>query len=277
MKKFIVFSLLLGFTLTSKTYASTIDRDSLIVRISSGDVLKKFGDKWMPVIIGSDLSKNDIIKTGKNSTVLIELPENSGFIRLLPETEVKISNLKIDKGFEGGQITEFSLNKGKIVTKVRKFNRKSSKLEIYTKGATAAVRGTAFITSFDDLNDKTKIIVGDGRVSVQTDKKEIFVNPKQYTEIKTGDSANLVLNVSNDILFNLSSIKANNNKLNIKGVTEPDAEGVNLGNIAVYPNYDGSFDGDISVKDGIHNIELSANTIDGREKVSKFKLLKFTE
>jgi hypothetical protein len=277
MKKFIAISLLLGFTLTSNVYASNIERDSLIVRISSGDVLKKVGNQWIPVIIGSDLSKNDIIKTGENSTVLIELPENSGFIRLLPETEVKISNIKIDKTFEGAQITELSLNKGKVVTKVRKFNRKSSKLEINTRGATAAVRGTAFITSFDEKTDKTKVTVGDGKVSVKAGKKEIFVNPKEYTEIKTGESANMVSNVSNDIIFRISSIKPNNNKLNIKGVTEVDAESVNLGKISVYPNSDGSFSGDLQLKDGEHNLELSSNTIDGREKISKLRLLKFTE
>lgn len=277
MKKIIAISLILGFAFTSNVYASNIQRDALIVRISTGDVFKKVGNDWIPVIIGSDLSKNDIIKTGKNSTALIELPENAGFIRLLPETEVKISNLKVDKSFEGGQITELFLNKGKLVTKVRKFNRKTSKLEINTKGATAAVRGTAFMTSFDDKNDKTKVVVGDGRVSVKTGNKELFLNPKQYTELKIGDLNPLSMNVPNDILFKISSIKPNNNKVNISGFAESDAESINLSNISVYPNYDGSFNGDISIKDGFHNLELSTNTIDGREKIAKIKLLKFTE
>jgi hypothetical protein len=277
MKRLIVSTLILGFVLTSNSYASNIERDSLIVRISSGEVLKKVGDQWIPVIIGSDLSKNDIIKTGKNSTVLIELPENAGFVRLLPETELKVSNIKVDKSFEGGQITEFSLSKGKVVTKVRKFNRKTSKLEINTKGATAAVRGTSFITSFDDKLDKTKVIVGDGRVSVKTPKKEVFVNPKEFVEINTGDNDGKVLSVPDDFTFKISSIRANDNKLNIAGITEADVENVSIGKISVYPNYDGTFNGDLQIKDGYHDLEITSNTIDGREKVSKLKLLKFTE
>src|SRR5688500_18222212 len=90
---------------------ANIQRDAIIVRIATGQAQKKSpGGEWLPLAIGADLANDDLVKTGKNSTVLLELPENVGFIRLLPETEIKVNQIKVDRGFEGGQIAELSVS-----------------------------------------------------------------------------------------------------------------------------------------------------------------------
>ncbi len=254
-----------------------IQRDSIIVRIATGDVEKKISgtNEWIPVAIGSDLADDDIIKTGKNSTILLELPENSGFIRLMPETELKVDKIKVEKGFEGGQIAELSISKGKIITKVRKFNRKASRLQIHTKGATAAVRGTAFLTSFDK-NSQTKVLVGDGKVSVKAQGQEVMVEPKQLTHVDIGQKPIKPYLANNVLDFNINSIDLNNSNLFFTGNVDPDAE-VNLNKNAVFANSDGTFSGMMNINQGENNIVIKASTIDGRLKISNMKVLKFTE
>lgn len=253
-----------------------IQRDSIIVRIATGQVERKIkSGEWVPLAIGADLSDSDIVKTGRNSTILLELPENAGFIRLLPETEIKVSKLKVDRTFEGGQIAELSLIKGKLITKVRKFNRKSSRLEIQTKGATAAVRGTSFLTSFND-REETKVIVGDGKVAVKAQGEEVLVSPKEFTNVILGGKPVNPSFVENKLDFVISSMRPEESKLGVSGSTDPDAE-INLNKTALFANDDGSFNGNISLKEGENDVIIKASTIDGRQKVSNLTILKFTD
>lgn len=257
--------------------AANIQRDSIIVRIATGEVEKKIAgtNEWIPVAIGSDLADNDVIRTGKNSTILLELPENTGFIRLMPQTEIKVDKIKVEKGFEGGQIAELSISKGKVVTKVRKFNRKSSRLEIKTKGATAAVRGTAFLTSY--TNDKeTKVLVGDGRVSVKAQGSEVLVDPGKYTKVDNGNKPVNPDTVGKVLDFNITSMNMEEGNIRFAGNVDPDAE-VRLDKNAVFANADGSFNGVMALNQGVNNAVIKVSTIDGRMKVNNIKVLKYTE
>lgn len=257
--------------------AANIQRDSIIVRIATGEVEKKIAGttEWIPVAIGSDLADNDIIRTGKNSTILLELPENTGFVRLMPQTELKVDKIKVEKGFEGGQIAELSISKGKVITKVRKFNRKSSRLEIKTKGATAAVRGTAFLTSY--LDDKeTKILVGDGRVSVKAQGSEVLVDPGKYTKVDNGNKPINPDVVGKVLDFNINSMQMEEGNIRVIGNVDTDAE-VRLNKNAVFANSDGTFNGVMTLNQGVNNAVIKVSTIDGRMKINNIKVLKYTE
>jgi len=258
-------------------YSANIQRDTVIVRIATGSTEKKSAktNEWVPVAIGMPLNNDDIIRTGKNSFILLELPENSGYVRLLPESEMKVDKISITRGFQGGQITEFYLSKGKLVTKVRKFNRPTSKLEVRTKGSTAAVRGTSFLTSFDNKNE-TRVLVGDGRVSVKAKNKEVFVNPKEFTSVALGGEPTNPSLVDSKIDFTISLLKPNNSFLNVSGSVDTDAQ-INLNHVSVFPNEDGSFVGDLRLKEGENDVTIKASTIDGREKEKLIKVLKFTK
>ena len=254
-----------------------IQRDAIIVRIATGEVEKKISgtNEWIPVAIGSDLADNDTIKTGKNSTILLELPENTGFVRLMPETELKVDKIKVERGFEGGQIAELSISKGKVVTKVRKFNRKSSRLQIKTKGATAAVRGTAFLTSYTE-DKQTKVLVGDGRVSVQAQGKEVLVDPGNYTKVDNGSKPINPDLVGNNLDFNIYSMQIEKGNLRFTGNVDPDAE-VRLNKNSVFANTDGTFNGVMDLNQGVNNAVIKISTIDGRLKVNNIKVLKYTD
>lgn len=256
--------------------ANNMQRDAMIVRIATGKAYKKAEDgQWLPIAIGSDLLNNDVVKTAQNSTILIELPENAGFIRVMPETELKVNNIKVDRSVEGGQIAELSVVKGKVITKVRKFNRKSSKLQINTKGATAAVRGTSFLTSFDE-NNQTKILVGDGKVLVKAQNEEVIVKPQEVTNVAFGGKPTLPAIVDNKLDFVISEIKADNGVISVSGKTDPDAE-INLDKSMVFPNSNGSFSGTFPVQDGENKVSIKSSTIDGRTKISSLKIIKLTD
>ncbi|MFN8670867.1 MAG: FecR family protein [Candidatus Sericytochromatia bacterium] len=253
-----------------------IQRDAMIVRIATGQAQKKTSDNnWIPIAIGGDLATSDIVKTGKNSTILVELPENSGFIRILPETEIRVDQIKIDKTLGGGQIAELSILKGKVITKVRKFNRKSSKLQINTKGATAAVRGTSFLTSYDE-NENTKIVVGDGKVAVKAQDNEVMVKPQETTTVSLGSTPTTPMIVSNKLDFSISELTAEKDMLKISGNTDSESE-VSLNKASIYPNNDGTFTGVFNINEGKNNLEVKSSTIDGRTKIAKLKVIKLTD
>ncbi len=255
---------------------SNIQRDVMIVRIATGQAQKKNSEgKWIPLAVGADLSNLDTIKTGKNSTVLVELPENSGFIRVLPETELRVDQIKVDKTLGGGQIAELSIIKGKVITKVRKFNRKSSKLQITTKGATAAVRGTSFLASVDE-NENTKIVVGDGKVSVKGQGEEVLVSPQETTLVALGNIPTKPSITTKAFDFLISEIRSEKGELKLTGKTDPDSE-ISVNKSFIYPNNDGTFVGNFNVNDGKNDLTIKSSTIDGRTKISKLKVIKFTD
>ncbi len=261
----------------TKIAVGNIQRDAIIVRLATGQAERKSKEtgEWIPLAIGADLTNDDVIKTGKNSIILMELPENAGIIRLMPESEIKVNQIKVDRSFEGGQIAELSVSKGKVITQVRKFNRKSSKLQIHTKGATAAVRGTSFLTSYSENTNETKVIVGDGKVAVKAQGQEVIVQPKEFTKVGLGGKPLTPDFVENRLDFSISALKADNGKLNVSGVTDPDAE-IRINKVALGANNDGSFNGALSLNEGGNDIIIKASTIDGRQKVSNLKVLKFT-
>lgn len=254
-----------------------IARDSMIVRVATGKAEKKTSSgEWLPIPIGADLVSSDIIRTGKNSTILLELPESAGFIRLLPETEVKVNEIKIVGGFEGGQIAELSIVEGKVITNVRKFTRKSSRLKIHTKGATAAVRGTSFMTSYNNKNKETKVLVGDGAVAVDAEGKQVMVNPKEFTKVNQGSTPSDPSLVGDKLVLNINSLKSSGSALKISGETDPEAE-INLNDVTIFPNSDGDFSNNLYLNEGENKVVIRASTIDGRDRAKSLKVLKFTE
>lgn len=253
-----------------------IQRDAMIVRIATGQAQKKTNDNtWIPIAIGGDLATSDVVKTGKNSTILVELPENSGFIRILPETEIRVEQIKVDKTLGGGQIAELSILKGKVITKVRKFNRKSSKLQINTKGATAAVRGTSFLTSYDE-NENTKVVVGDGKVAVKAQGNEVMLKPQETTTVALGSSPSEPIIISDKLPFSISELTAEKNMLKVSGNADSESE-ISLNKASIYPNNDGSFTGLFNINEGKNNLEIKSSTIDGRTKIAKLKVTKLTD
>lgn len=253
------------------TPSSKFDRFKILVRMTSGVVEKMEGERWVNLKKGDMLKNKDIIRTGKNGTVILELPELSGFIRILPNSELTLEKVIIHPD-AGGQVMEVNINKGSILTKLRKFNRKTSVYKINTKGASVAVRGTIFLTTFDN-KDETRVIVADGKVNVYAEGKEVEINKKQSTKVPLGGVPEDPKNIPTSIDLTFKNITQVNGNIRISGKSEEDSFlTINNTPYSLYNN--GEFEEVLNLSYGENNLDFKVETIDGRQILKHIKVYK---
>jgi hypothetical protein len=116
-----------------------------------------------PVNVQDMVKDGDVIETGDKSSVIVQVGDEL-FVRFEANTKVVVTSITdIAK-------REINLEKGKVLSSVAKL-KKGSEYSVKTPTAVASVRGTEFLTDFD--NGKTIVAVGKGSVSVvKTETKE---------------------------------------------------------------------------------------------------------
>jgi hypothetical protein len=121
------------------------------------------GAQPRPVNVQDMVKDGDIIETGDKSSVIVQVGDEL-LVRFEANTKVVVSSISdIAK-------REINLEKGKVLSSVSKL-KKGSEYSVKTPTAVASVRGTEFLTDFD--NGKTIVAVGKGSVSVvKTETKE---------------------------------------------------------------------------------------------------------
>lgn len=118
--------------------------------------IEKHGEASAPVKILDMIQDGDIIETGDKSYVLVQTGDEI-VIRFDSNTRVSFSSISDVK------FRELNLDRGKVVSSVSKL-KKESEYRIKTPTAVASVRGTEFLTEYE--NGKTVVAVGKGKVSV---------------------------------------------------------------------------------------------------------------
>ncbi|PKL16419.1 MAG: hypothetical protein CVV49_16375 [Spirochaetae bacterium HGW-Spirochaetae-5] len=116
-----------------------------------------------PVAVQDMVKDGDVIETGDKSSVIVQVGDEL-LVRFEANTKVVVTSITdIAK-------REINLEKGKVLSSVAKL-KKGSEYSVKTPTAVASVRGTEFLTDFD--NGKTIVAVGKGSVSVvKTETKE---------------------------------------------------------------------------------------------------------
>lgn len=110
--------------------------------------------------VGNKVSLNDIIRTGKESSLAIQVGDSS-VIRLMPDSSVRITS-------PSSKSRILILEKGTILVKVVKLESKRS-FEVKSDDVTAAVRGTSFRVT--KSGHTTTVSVSDGKIAVFTSGK----------------------------------------------------------------------------------------------------------
>lgn len=111
--------------------------------------------------IGDKLPEDTSVLTGKKSFALIRFSDSST-MSIGPNSKVVVQKVSKKKA------SIISLLKGKVRTKVKKSNAKSSKNKFYLRTRTAAmgVRGTEFQTVFNPENKATSMVTFSGEVAM---------------------------------------------------------------------------------------------------------------
>ena len=136
--------------------------------VAKCSVIFMVGDVWIKDEDGNtrkadlkdEVGVNNEVKTGKNSQVTLQISD-VGVIRVLENTTLKIESLQsshVDK-------TNLMLSRGSVFSNVSKMVT-SSQFEVNTPTATAAVRGTEFMTTHFNESGVSRVVLREGRVAL---------------------------------------------------------------------------------------------------------------
>ena len=135
-------------------------RKIALVTFRVGDAEIQRGDKVRKIRVREIIEENDVIRTGKNSRVIVQFSQGS-FVAVQENSkvEVKTINHTVSR-------LEFFINilSGKLGVDAQKSGQKYN-IRVQGPTAVALVRGTTFIVEAEEQN--TRVLVGEGEVEVQ--------------------------------------------------------------------------------------------------------------
>jgi hypothetical protein len=126
------------------------------------EVQRKGEAQWSPVAIGAKLAEGDNIRAWAGASARMDLPDGST-IFLAENSRIVIGKLDFDQQNQAREAL-FYLAVGKVravvsQTALRLVKARQSNFSITTPTAVAAVRGTDFEVTFDDVQQVTRIAV----------------------------------------------------------------------------------------------------------------------
>ncbi len=114
---------------------------------------------------GMVLGTGDTITTGAGSTVDLNLGLNGDYLRVDPDTSLKIDNLDIANVSQRTVTTQLNVNRGGITGNVVNKLTLASKYEIKSASGVAGIRGTVYSMKTDGNGRITRIVVTSGTVT----------------------------------------------------------------------------------------------------------------
>lgn len=145
---------------------------------------------WVAAAVGAPVHADDLLRTGKPGHMRVVFDDDS-VLTLGDESELSISDhaFSADQG-EARSLVD--LLSGTVNAVVSEYYRKpNSSYEVKTKTATAGVRGTEFVVSYEPGEKLTEVFVVDGRVEVTSQVEDlentVFLNANEVTYIRAGE------------------------------------------------------------------------------------------
>lgn len=144
---------------------------------------------------GMVLGTGDTITTGAASAVDLNLGLNGDFLRVDPDTSLKLENLDIANVAQRTVTTQLNVNRGGITGNVVSKLSVASKYEIKTVGGVAGIRGTKYSITTDANGRISSIIVTQGTVTFFDRGVTVTISAadgtaKAYTPSAAGQAVN---------------------------------------------------------------------------------------
>lgn len=157
----------------------------LEVQQLSGTVNYRQGETFRSARVGDRLQQvGHGIVTALQSTSVLDLDTDIGNVRVAENTSLRVKTLTVIA--DGGRVTALTVDRGQARLQVRRFTHPSSSLEVETPAGVAAVRGTIFGVSVDDIG-KTGVATLVGQVDASAQGETVTVNPGFVTVIVPGE------------------------------------------------------------------------------------------
>ncbi len=151
MRTLRVFFALMFVLFFSLSLAKAENRSGKIVDFQGSVEVKLGKANWTAATKAAQLNQGDMIRTGANSTAVLEL-ENAGIVDIKPNSELELSELTTDKK-DNSRRTVLDLSIGEILIKAKKLTADKSRFEVKTPTSVVGVRGTAFSVKVDTVTD----------------------------------------------------------------------------------------------------------------------------
>ena len=138
------------------------------------------------VTVGQQLSAGTELITGEKSKLNIKFADGS-IVSMQPKSTMKLDTLSMYSG--GGMVdTKLRLQQGKVETEANPAHRQGNQMHIITPTAVAAVRGTKFRVSADDVSITQETL--EGKVALMASGQEVAVD-KGFGSLSEGGNAPL--------------------------------------------------------------------------------------
>jgi hypothetical protein len=153
--------LIVGLWMSSILQAQTSGQGTIITVDGVVDVQKAGSTRWVPAVIGMEISPGDTIRTTVGSIADVELQDGTA-LRVDEESELKIESLAeetkkarflffLDRDVRAKQ-AKLNLAQGRVMASVKKLPNSQSSFRVETPKGVAGVRGTSwFVGTTDDL------------------------------------------------------------------------------------------------------------------------------
>lgn len=144
---------------------------------------------------GMILGTGDTITTGAGGIVDLYLGLNGDFLRVDPDTTLKIDNLDIGNIADRTVTTQLTIGRGAITGNVISKLTAASKYEIKSASGVAGIRGTIYSVRTDATGRITRIVVTQGTVTFVDRGQTITISAadgtaKAYTPSQPGQPVN---------------------------------------------------------------------------------------
>jgi hypothetical protein len=148
---------------TTKDAGEDIEHLKGVITFQIGDVQVQRPDQdFAPLSISDKVTRGDVIRTGANSQVTIQVSDMA-VVKILANSLVEVQAL-----FGKDEGTIYAKD-GKVLTKMNKLVKGQS-FNVKTPTAVASVRGTEFMASVE--NGKSTVAVKEGKVAVRMRKEQ---------------------------------------------------------------------------------------------------------
>ena len=162
-------TLLLALSLTFVNASAWASGAHGVFRVVKGQIKVKSAQSGQVsrARIGSKVLPGDIIMAAKNSRAKVVMVDNNE-INISPDTQIKIEKYEYDPGQNKKDVL-LNVIYGKVRSKVeQKYDGRTSKFQVKTPSAVAGVRGTNFLTSYDQNTGNSQVVTFEGKVEFGT-------------------------------------------------------------------------------------------------------------
>ncbi|GAB1484795.1 hypothetical protein MASR2M78_36130 [Treponema sp.] len=175
----------LFFILLSASSALAVDRVGIIEEMLGTVSITRNGEELPSIDIGSEIENYDLIKTGRDGSLVIGLDAGSGFHGILKIQSQSVFSVKY-ASVRGNPSTEGELLGGSVAVKVKKISGDPA-FRILSGSTSMGIRGTAFEVLVSP-KDSLLVACSEGRVLCSSEKgDEVEALPGQAVEQVLGE------------------------------------------------------------------------------------------